>query len=162
MNVPDYIPMLVRGASPSPEQGGCLVQIANWLADPSLWSYQPVHVHPRLAQIAITVNDQVNDETRHMLAPLAARLTGTNIIDPKVDMGLLIWMSTHKPYTFSQKWRPRRGGAVEVTLSISFLQGEEVVQYLTDLLDEFDRLTGRTADEVPVEKWLELKELVGQ
>ena len=54
-SVPDYVPMLRAGATKNPQLGGCLVQIANWLADPTIWTDKPAHVHPVLAAWATNI-----------------------------------------------------------------------------------------------------------
>ena len=162
--VPDYVPMLQSGASATPKQGGCLVQIANWLADPTTWTDNPIHVHPVIAWWAIHVNDMVctagSDENRRALALLAPRLIGTGIgticrerfREPELKQ----WMDEH-PLPIRPAYQFQ---------GFAFVRNQDMqplIQWLSDLLDEFDRVKGRTpTPELRKERWDEVRELVGQ
>lgn len=170
--VPDYVPLLVRGVTHTPTDGGCLVQIANWLTDPHTWTDEPVHVEPILAECATRVNDAVDDATRHRLALLAPRLADTVITDPttalEVSISLAQWVKAH-PIPIKVVC----GGVVErwmgESLHIQLLSpklavdGPTAHQWLTDLIDHYDKITNSdTTPHIPACKWLELKELMGQ
>lgn len=166
--VPDYVPMLIKGVSEDPKQGGCVVQIANWLYDPTLWTDEPQCVSYLLAHCAISINDLLDDDHRHQLALLAPRLSGTHLTD-EVTMSIGEWIDEHpQPYRMGMAKRQIQRtpdgevwvlGHPEYELTTT-QQG--AVDWLTALLDEYDRLTGRTTEPLPVEKWDEIRELLGQ
>jgi hypothetical protein len=47
------------------------------------WTSCPQSVHPALADVAFLVNDQMTDDGRRLLTPLAPWLLGTNTTDPQ-------------------------------------------------------------------------------
>lgn len=75
--IPDFMPMLRSGSGVSPEDGGCLVQCASYLADGHSWNETTDCVHPLLRALAVQVNDHTCDAARPLLGPLAADLVGT-------------------------------------------------------------------------------------
>ncbi len=77
VHVPAGLPLLQQGAGESPEDGGCLIQVASYLHDGQSWTDSTPCVHPILRSAAIRVNDYVSDAYRPLLAPLAADLVGT-------------------------------------------------------------------------------------
>lgn len=166
--VPDYIPMLVKGASRSPEQGGCLVQIANWLADPSTWTDGDVCVDGLLAQHAVFINDSVDETHRHQLAVLAPRLAGTKgVASMGVYVDMYAWIAAHdcpvKIASTSDFKYTENGGEVTITTSVVHKgTHQDAVDWLFALVAEFERLTAHQPEELSVERWREVKELVGQ
>lgn len=178
MTVPDYLPVLVKGASPDPKSGGCLVQVANWLADPSVWSDEAICVHPDLVHPAIRVNDLVDDEHRRQLALLAPRLSDTRkfavgvIGDSRVwevSEGLCGWMVAHpRPWhthpVHSTYTDLKNGYTQTIHLPRTHLCApqDEAIAWLAALIDEFDRLTGRHTAPLPAARWAEVKELLHQ
>lgn len=182
--VPDYVPILVKGLSPDPKQGGCVVQIANWLYDPGLWTDEPVCVDEVLAEKAIWINDAVDDELRRQIALLAPRLSGTNLSHTcgvrvltscshcLTTEALNQWIHTHPhPFVFVPGAKPddskyKAGDHLVWTIAAPTLQftgtQQDGIDWLTALIDEYDRVTGRTSEPLPVEKWLEIRELLGQ
>lgn len=171
--VPDYVPMLIKGKGAKPEDGGCLVQIANWLADPTLWTDEPLCVDPLLAKWAIFANDMADNESRHPLALLAPRLAGTKIED--IDQEKVVEMCLRE-YVLSNNHRPRvtttnkliwkTTDTLTGVVDLSEMQAVEpgnLYSWLEAIIDKYDRLTGRTSPELLTEQqWLEIKELVGQ
>lgn len=170
--VPEYVPMLVRGVTSTPRDGGCLVQIANWLVDPHTWTDEPVWVEPILAECATRINDAVDDEARQGLALLAPRLAGTVIIDRETSLDVSIrlaqWVKAHPIPVHVVV-----GGTVErwvgESLHIQLLSpklaadGPTAHQWLADLIDHYVEITNvNTPTHVSIERWLELKELMGQ
>lgn len=177
--VPDYVPMLIKGFSPEPQEGGCLVQIANWLADPRLWTDEAVCVDQILASWGITINDVINDEMRHRLALCAPRIADTKITDRdernRVHRGLSLWMRegagsghptvVHPSGTKFTGATNSMGALLTILHPVIRLTGgdEYAVQWYEALVDEYDRLVGRgTRDALAPERWQEVKELVGQ
>lgn len=152
--------MLRAGATKNPQLGGCLVQIANWLADPTIWTDKPAHVHPVLAAWAIKINDVVclfgTNENRGELALLAPRLTGTGKTG-RYEMSyffqeeeLNLWL-TENPFPFI------------IWPTIAQVDMTEGITWLSALLDVFDRVTGRArTPELSPERWAEVRQLVCQ
>lgn len=176
--VPDYVPMLIKGASEDPKEGGCLVQIANWLVDPQIWSDDDLCVNRVLAEHAVRVNDAVSDAGRHELALLAPRLAGTkgereNADEREVENQLEDWICDGAGSGYPLRWThpahtetPIPNGKIfTFNLGKFTLVHDDAyaIAWLTALIDEYDRITGcNDTPELPVERWLEIKELVGQ
>lgn len=171
--VPDYVPMLVQGASDRPEEGGCLVQIANWLADPSTWTDYSKCVDPVLTHWAIVVNDIAGDETRHALALLAPRLAGTKIDDrleeADIDAKLRQWLLENRsPITVNpgkkvEYIHTKNGFNVVLSPPTMTAVQDELHDWLSALIDEYDRLTGRgPVQDLTPQRWAEVRELVNQ
>ncbi len=174
--VPDYVPMLIKGKGAKPEDGGCLVQIANWLADPTTWTDEPLCVDDTLARWAIYVNDVADQHHRRQLALLAPRLAGTKL-DPKAEeavklllhkrrdenpipraamTGAIVWKKSAKVDNFTVE------GLIDLRQLVA-AQQDSLYGWLEDMIDYFDSLVGRAAPELLTEQqWLEIKELVGQ
>lgn len=194
--VPDYVPMLIKGVSSDPKNGGCVVQIANWLERPDVWSDDPICVNDVLAEKAIWINDAVDDEHRRQVALLAPRLSGTRIphicptdavrlpsLSARNVLGaeecsacltaeaLYVWMGTNRaPFVFVPGAKPDttkyKAGDLVWHLTPPRLQftgtQQDAIDWLTAFIDEYDRVTGRTSEPLPVEKWQEIRELLGQ
>lgn len=150
-SVPDYVPILIKGTGSTPRQGGCLVQIANWLSDNKLWTDQPVCVHYCLAEYAITINDLMSDADRPKLALLAPRLTGTAISNyveaAHVSHRLRLWIANN-PMPLrtikTTRWTWTTNGAVgEVVANLLIDDAEAAVDWLSRLIDRYDLITGR-------------------
>jgi hypothetical protein len=74
--------LLGRGAHASPRRGSNVLEYASVLAG-ERWSSRPQSVHEALAEVAGIVNDQMTDDSRRLLTPLAPWLLGTNTGDPR-------------------------------------------------------------------------------
>jgi hypothetical protein len=74
--------LLGRGVHANPRRGCNVLEYASVLAG-ERWSSRPRSVHPALADVAGMVNDQVTDDNRHLLTPLAPWLLGTSTADPR-------------------------------------------------------------------------------
>jgi hypothetical protein len=174
--VPDYVPMLIKGKGATPEDGGCLVQIANWLADPTTWTDKALCVDPSLARLAIYANDIADDEHRRRLALLAPRLAGTKIegevAELAVENQLKGYVDGHRPPTpmFLQgmtwikgtKAHPTYVGKLNLD-NLVILDQDGLCDWLEGVIDEYDRITGRNAPELLTQQeWEQIKELVGQ
>jgi hypothetical protein len=77
------IELLEPGAHADPRSGASLLELASMLAGEP-WSTRPRSVHRALAAVADPVNDLLSGDRRHLLAPLAPCLLGTNTADPRV------------------------------------------------------------------------------
>lgn len=71
------VPFLIGGAGRSPQHGGCILQVIDWI-DRATWTDEPRCVHPNLAELAVTANDDADDEDRQKMLDLIPRLMGTN------------------------------------------------------------------------------------
>lgn len=67
---------LERGRHRSPEHGACVLELASMLAGEP-FSDRPRSVCPVVAAFLRTVNDELADEQRQRLYPLAARIAGS-------------------------------------------------------------------------------------
>lgn len=163
--IPDYMPVLSSGAHTNPSEGGCLMEYVSLLAGEP-WSDNPACTHRALASAARRVNDYVSDESRHLLVPLIGRLFGTAPAGTAqerktVALGLAAWAArrvgreqwgtTACPADIH--WAGVTASAVSAVVqdywgvadtTVAARDGA-LVAYLTGLLDEYDRLTGRTA-----------------
>jgi hypothetical protein len=74
--------LLGRGAHASPRRGCNVLEYASVLAG-ERWSSRPQSVHDALAQVADIVNDQMTDDSRRLLTPLAPWLLGTTTSDAR-------------------------------------------------------------------------------
>ena len=74
--------LLGRGVHANPRRGCNVLEYASVLAG-ERWSSRPRSVHPALADVAGMVNDQMTDDDRRLLTPLAPWLLGTSTADPR-------------------------------------------------------------------------------
>lgn len=74
--------LLGRGAHASPNCGCSVLEYASVLAG-ERWSSRPQSVHPAVADVADMVNDQMSDDRRRLLTPLAPWLLGTRTAGPR-------------------------------------------------------------------------------
>ena len=132
MNVLDGLPTLSRG-SHDPDSGkACVMEYVALLAGEA-WSDGPTCTHPSLAWHARRANDSLNDEDRHLLVPMILRLFGTNEPVNEMDFHLAKSRVTAK-----------------YNMSFSGCHSEnptKLVKLLSDLIDIYDRLSGRAAPE---------------
>lgn len=172
--VPDYVPMLIKGKGATPKDGGCLVQIANWLEDSDTWTDEPLCVHPVIAYWAVYANDMADNEHRHRLALLAPRLAGTKIADPVVEDTITLLLRRYVEDNPLPKirvagglvWKKKGDGVAEGVIDVNTIVAadqDQLYPWLEGILDYYDFLTGRNSRELLSEQeWLEIKELVGQ
>jgi hypothetical protein len=74
VTIPDSLPSLRRGLGSSPQAGGCLMQVVNYLAKGVWTDSHARNVAPALAQVAVLVNDSMCDTHRQTLWPFVPRL----------------------------------------------------------------------------------------
>jgi hypothetical protein len=156
--VPEYLPKLRVGKSPHPQQGGCLVQIANWLCDHDVWTDQPEHVHPVLQAAGIHVNDVVGEAVRRELALAVVRIAGTGtgevqcsdeVTEELQELAYALFVDSagcgvpgcSRVHTF---WVPKD------------LPAAERVDRYFQLIDRFEELTEHQPRVVPEEEWAAL------
>lgn len=146
--IPDAMPVLSRGPhTAGPMEGACVMEYISLLAGEE-WSDQPSCTHQTLASMARGVNDCLADDQRHLLVPLIGRLFGTT-----EDVDLLPWMVANPMPVIEATPDWDRFGYVKPR------HPEIPVGYLSNMIDEYDRLAGRTeASEVDLSA-LEAKRL---
>ena len=164
MSAPDFLPVLSRGAHKSPESGACAMEYVSYLAGEE-WSDSPACVHPVVASMARTVNDRLGDDERQTLLPLLARTmgtapTGTDEEQRRLSAALAVWSAeqvTHQAQTAvtSAADAAARAAAACAATAAAAHRTFAAAAYagaaaadpsglLSGLLDEYDRLTGRT------------------
>ena len=74
--------LLGRGVHANPRRGCNVLEYASVLAS-ERWSSRPQSVHPALADVAGLVNDQMTDDNRRLLTPVAPWLLGTGTANPR-------------------------------------------------------------------------------
>ena len=74
--------LLGRGIHANPRRGCNVLEYASVLAA-ERWSSRPRSVHPALADVAGMVNDQMTDDNRQLLTPVAPWLLGTGTAGPR-------------------------------------------------------------------------------
>lgn len=97
MNIPDFMPRLRKGAGRTPQDGGCLVQVASYLNDGVSWTDRTPCVHPMLRHVAIGVNDSVGEDARQGLLKFAPRLIGTGTKDRIIERQMVAWCMRYRP-----------------------------------------------------------------
>ena len=78
MNTPDFLPTLSAGPHTPHSGEACVMEYVSLLAGEK-WSDTPACTYLPLARAAQYVNDQIDDDERHLLVPLIGRLFGTNL-----------------------------------------------------------------------------------
>lgn len=130
---PEFLPTLSSGAHKAGEGQACVMEYVSILAGEK-FSDSPKCTDPALAAAARSVNDWMTDEGRHLLVPLIGRLFGTAArSSEKVMVQLAEYVNK---YVHEQ---------IEVDTTDS--TDVRLVNYLTAILDEFDRLTGFNYEE---------------
>lgn len=146
MRTPDLMPILSQGAHSDPSKGACVMEMASYLAGEE-WSDSPVCTHPVLAVMARRVNDLMSDEDRGALLDLLPRLMGTTPVGSDAERkhlseALAMWCAYAAGDTTD-------AGDFTViahfATNAAFRRGMDPVALLIGLLDEYDRLTARTA-----------------
>lgn len=128
--IPDALPTLASGKHEKGEGQACVMEYVSILAGES-FSDHPSCTDPVLAAAARSVNDWMTDEGRSMLVPLIGRLFGTATRgSDEVGIKLAEFINS---YVHAE---------IESTEDIS--TDLRLVNYLTAILDEFDRLTNFT------------------
>lgn len=118
------VPFLRNGMGRTPADGGCIMQVIDWITNNGSWTDRPKCVLPALRDISVAVNDGAYPEQRQQLLPLATRLMHTNPSDPRERVRL--------DMAIRAKWAELRG-----------LSRLYTVESLVELLDFYDEITGR-------------------
>lgn len=135
------VPWLRVGAGESPQDGGCVMQVIDWI-DRGGWTDEPRCVYHLLRELAISVNDDLSDAGRQKLLDLVPRLMGTSMIPDEYGV------------VYDQDLDDRLNEVIAYfseTQTHSFHGDEYLLGLLTATLDEYDRYTGRPAVEEKVD-----------
>lgn len=143
MNIPDSMPTLSADSHKPGSGKACVMEYVSLLAGEE-WSDAPRCTHPLLASAAQSVNDKLRDDERHVLVPLIGRLFGA-----AVEVDLYPWL---KAFQYVGQMRPGESAGTEChhELGGKILAGWcatdalDSVGFLVAMLDEYDRLSGRT------------------
>lgn len=101
------VPWLRSGAGVTPAEGGCVMQIVDWIHR-NEWTDDPPCVHPVIRHFAIAVNDQLDDEGRQRLLDLVPRMMNTAVTPD--DDGLtreLLGYLARQVYPIYDDWKQR-------------------------------------------------------
>lgn len=182
--IPDALPTLSKGSHKPHEGLACVMEYVSVLAGEA-WTDQPKCTHPALAQMAILTNDWLDDRTRSLMIPLIGRLFGTRrgTNDKRINRRLAYWgiEYAHKA-GWIDEWEAkgmqqdtRRGendDALDLAVTLEEVldyntarrdDGTQHLAFLTALLDEYDRITGRnTTPEVTDQMLANLRHAVEQ
>src|SRR4051812_25422658 len=101
--VPDFMPVLSRGNHDSPKEGACVMEYVSFLAGEK-FSDHPTCTLPVFTEMAISLNDNLEDGARQRMVPLVARLLGANTDDPYVLTGIAIAMMQKADEVWWSKW----------------------------------------------------------
>lgn len=142
MNIPESMPTLsAQGHAPNSGKA-CVMEYVSLLAGEE-WSDTPKCTHRALALAAQCVNDSLDDDERHRLVPLIGRLFGTNAT---VDFKPWLIAFQHVGAVGAQRF-PAHLDASSSDRQWASWFGEfssDGPGFLSAMLDEYDRLSGRT------------------
>lgn len=107
----DSVPWLRSGTGKTPADGGCIMQVIDWI-DRHEWSDKPPCVHPVLRELAIGANDRLDNGQRQKLLDLAPRLINTSNCDINITKNLAIFCARYVLHIYEDRYpndnRPRR------------------------------------------------------
>lgn len=153
LNVPEFMPVLSEGAHASPAEGACIMEYASFLAGEE-WSDTPSCTNTTLAFFAQDVNDTLDDEERQRLLPLLPRLMGTG--GDSVTAGKAIAEAAREYVRHlmghtnsSVDYWAREAQDSNYPAYAARMSAREadldLVDFLSALIDAYDKATGRTA-----------------
>lgn len=131
------VPWLREGAGASPQDGGCVMQVIDWI-DTGGWSDEPKCVYHALREMAISVNDELSDEGRQRLLDLVPRLMGTALLP-----GGFVYDQTLDDVLEDAVYEWPRPAPINAD--------DYLIGTLVAALDAYDRYTGRPAPEERVD-----------
>src|SRR5262245_13855634 len=116
-SVSEAIPFIRHGVGGTPADGGCVMQIVDWIAHDGSWTDQPECVHPVFQRLAVRANDDLPDGERQKLLDLIPRLMNTNTggRDMAVRLAVFCARSVLHVYEERRPGDPRPRNAIEAT-----------------------------------------------
>lgn len=103
----DTVPFIREGVGETPADGGCVMQMADWI-ERREWTDKPPCVHPVIRSFAIAVNDRLDDTERQKLLDLIPRMMNTNTGDEALTRKLLGYLA-RQVYPIYSTWAERAG-----------------------------------------------------
>lgn len=170
MTAPDFMPVLSAGRHFSPAEGACVMEYVSVIAGEE-FTDTPACTDFVLACAAWNVNDNLNDDERHLLIPFITRLIGTSgyeydpaaLTDALVALAPDLRVTYYEPPSATTSSLPAmverlRGkgheqGRDEPTIASEVVyrlvhagtaNGPDKVAMLGKILDAFDKVTGHT------------------
>lgn len=150
--IENFLPSIARGAHAAGDGQACVMEYVSILAGEG-FSDHPSCTHPVLAEAARTTNDLMSDEGRYKLVPVITRLFGTNEERPAKEAAQLSAKLARFVADYATA-KSKEGGFFDQPAD------DRLVAYLTSLLDYFDQVTGRKAEETKVLSDVEQKLLL--
>jgi len=129
------------------------MQVIDWIHR-NEWTDYPPCVHPTIRAMAINFNDSAFYEERQQLLDLAPRIMGTQTKDQKVHRQLATFVIENlldEEEKTNHRFHPRPKYWNNDALHYVGSYAPCDLHSLMEVLDEFDRITGRTADPEPID-----------
>jgi hypothetical protein len=156
--IPDFMPVLSRGAHEGPSDGACIMEYASFITG-DRWTDFPGCTNRVLAKAAQLVNDLTEDDERQQLLPLLPRLMGTTEDTSEIRRAMAVaaldWAercrargpryaeflgeAIHEFSSGQWEWAVR-----EAIYTVSDATHGDLVAMLTAIIDAYDKATGRT------------------
>lgn len=158
----DFVPVLSGGAHNSPEKGACVMEMVSFMSGDK-WTDSPKCTNQHISYAAQSVNDRLSEQGRQKILTQFDRLFNTS--DPEFADAFekeyaVYLMDRASEGTassgYAQDWLVGghiEDGMGEITISLQHLwpeedADEELVKFLSDILDIYDHVSGRTNVEV--------------
>lgn len=152
--IPDGLPTLSAGAHKPGSGKACVMEYVSLLAGEE-WTDTPKCTNPVLARAAQRVNDALDDSERHRLVPLIGRLFGTDAPIGEGGNLLLQMMALASPVRTNYGWMDtsitatnvdgvRKYALTNSSGRMHAVEPDRGIAFLSALIDEYDRLAGRT------------------
>lgn len=147
----EYLPTLAKGAHSKYDGHACVMEYVSVLAGEE-FTDAPACTHPWIAGVARVLNDGAYDHDRGLLIPLIPRLLeATPSVDARerarVNRELAKWIKSDKdlfPSIFLSMLPEAATGALAQQQVMQYRTASAQIGYLTRLLDEYDRIVGKT------------------
>ena len=168
ITVPEYLPTLSAGKHDPGSGKACVMEYVSVLAG-ERFSDHPRCTIEAIASVARGINDAIYDEKRQLLIDLIPRLLTANVSDTErrgVEQALEKWIQDSPPPWTSAVTMKAAGfwgcgcGACQIAIATQPMNTairvlgtstpDQQVEYLSLILDEFDRLAGRDKPVVSV------------
>ena len=97
------VPWLRSGVGETPSDGGCIMQVVDWIHRKE-WTDSPPCVHPTIRAVAIKLNDTLDDRGRQKLLDLAPRMMGTNMGGKALSVRLALFCAESVLHIWENKY----------------------------------------------------------
>ena len=154
------VPWLRSGMGKNPQDGGCIMQVIDWIASGG-WSDYPECVHPKLREVAIAANDAMTDEGRQKLLALAPRLMNTRPTPPEDEDLRALWIKNYAAFglrsdgiclIWNQKYMETFPSEDTNIAKYKYLE-EHYLGMLNELLDLYDEIFDRDSSTFGAPDW---------